>query len=308
VSSFKFRWIIFVTLFATVSCGPLPRPFETSSQKLVNPLLQIKDSYGVVIVPIYEAPPEVAAPLANLLARRLVKHEIPATSNDVLTLGNLLEGWYRLENSIAGSVEVIVDWQLSDRYGKNILVKTSRIKAPAVSLAAPDARPIVYGLANDMLPHVVEHFVTNTHSATVERRSKTLAVGTVIGTRGDGAIALRQAFKTVLQRGDIGYTETTRGATAIIDGEIKVSPISENTEKIRIVWTIRNSAQKEIAVFKQQNKIPKGRLSRPWGSLAFDIVLAMQGQILEAMRRLETSGDKTLRIPPNLKKASNRQF
>ncbi len=297
-----------VTLFAAVSCGPLPRPFETGSQKLANPLLQIKDSYGVVIVPIYEAPPEVAAPLANLLARRLVKYEIPATSNDVLTLGNLLEGWYRLENSIAGSVEVIIDWQLSDRYGKNILVKTSRIMGSATSLTAPDARPIVYGLANDILPHLVEHFATNSHSATVEKRSKTLAVGTVIGTRGDGAIALRQAFKSILQRGGIGYTENTRGATAIINGEIKVSPISENLEKIRIIWTIRNSAQKEIAVFKQQNKIPKGRLSRSWGSLAFDIVLAMRGQILEAMRRLETSGDKTLRIPPNLKKASNRQF
>ena len=55
--------------------------------------------------------------------------------------------------------------------------------------------------------------------------------------------------------------------------------------------------QKEVAIFRQQNKIPKGRLSGRWGTIAFDIVLAMRGQILEAML-FETSGNDSRRFHP----------
>ena len=127
------------------------------------------------------------------------------------------------------------------------------------------------------------------------------AAGSIIGTRGDGAIALRRAFIGILQRGDVGYSEKPNGATAIVDGEIKVSPYFSKHRKIRLVWTIRNSAQKEIAGFEQKNKIIIDRMSRLWRLLTFDNLLAMRGQILEAMRRLETSVNKALRVPPNLR-------
>ena len=70
---------------------------------------------------------------------------------------------------------------------------------------------------------------------------------------------------------------------------LSLVPFQKTPKKIRIVWTIRNSAQKESAIFKKQNKISKGRLYRPWASLTFDIVIAVRGQILEAMRRLKAS-------------------
>ena len=90
----------------------------------------------------------------------------------------------------------------------------------------------------------------------------------------------------------------TETALAVVDGKIEVSPASKDTEQVKLVWTIRDSAQKEVAIFRQQNKIPKGRLSGRWGTIAFDIVLAMRGQILEAMRRLETSGTIACRFHP----------
>jgi len=300
VSLFSVRWISLIALVAAASCGPLPRPFEPGSRDLANPLLQIQDSYGVVVAPVYDAPPEVATPLASLLARRLGKHEIPATATGVLNSGNLLEGWFSLENSIAGSVDVVVEWQLSDRNGQEILGRTSRMRVTNASLAR-NAWPIVDNLASDILPHLVSRLAGDPRPTTPRQPREALAVGTISGAPGDGDAALRRAFASILPRSGIGYSETTKNASAVINGQIEVSPLSNDTESIRLVWTIRDSAQKELAILRQQNKIPKDRLSGKWGSLAFDIVLAMRGQILEAMRRLETSGNENLQVPPNLR-------
>ena len=155
---------------------------------------------------------------------------------------------------------------------------------------ARNAWPIVDDLANEILPHLVTRLAGDSRPAKPLQASEAIAVGTIIGAPGDGATALRRAFESVLARTDIGYSETTETALAVVDGKIEVSPASKDTEQVKLVWTIRDSAQKEVAIFRQQNKIPKGRLSGRWGTIAFDIVLAMRGQILEAMRRLETSG------------------
>ena len=300
MSLFSLRWIPLIAFIAAAGCGPLPRPFEPGSRNLANPLLQVQDSHGVVVAPIYDAPPEVATQLASLLAQRLGKHEIPTTATGVLNSGNLLEGWYKLENSIAGSVDVVVDWQLSDRHGQEILGRSSRIRVRIADLAR-NAWPIVDDLANEILPHLVTRLAGAPRPAKPLQASKAIAVGTITGAPGDGATALRRAFESVLARTGIGYSESIETALAVVDGKIEVSPVSNDTEQVKLVWTIRDSAQKEVAIFRQQNKIPKGRLSGRWGAIAFDIVLAMRGQILEAMRRLETSGNDSLQVPSNLK-------
>ena len=95
----------------------LPRPFEPGSRNLANPLLQVQDSHGVVVAPIYDAP-RSCDPACKLAGAAPRQHEIPTTATGVLNSGNLLEGWYKLENSFAGVVDVVVDWQLSDRHGQ----------------------------------------------------------------------------------------------------------------------------------------------------------------------------------------------
>ena len=70
---------------------------------------------------------------------------------------------------------------------------------------------------------------------------------------------------------------------------------------MRLVWTIRDSEQKTVALLKQENVLLKGRLDRKWGSLAFDIALAIRLQIVEAVRRLSDPQPHGLAIPPALR-------
>ena len=91
MSLFSLRWIPLIAFIAAAGCGPLPRPFEPGSRDLANPLLQVQDSHGVVVAPIYDAPPEVATQLASLLAGGT---EI--LDRDGVLIRDLL-GWYKLE-------------------------------------------------------------------------------------------------------------------------------------------------------------------------------------------------------------------
>jgi hypothetical protein len=88
---------------------------------------------------------------------------------------------------------------------------------------------------------------------------------------------------------------------ARLDGIVQVTPYSETVDEVRLVWTIRDSEQKIIAVLKQDNRVRKGHLARRWGSMAFDVALALRRQIVETMRRLGNSTSGGLALPPALK-------
>ena len=68
----------------------------------------------------------------------------------------------------------------------------------------------------------------------------------------------------------------------------------------RPVWTIGDFEQKQLPL-KQENVLPKGRIDRKWGSLAFDIALAIRPQIVEAVRRLRDPQPHGLAVPPALR-------
>ena len=45
-------------------------------------------------------------------------------AHHILNSGKLLEGWYQLENPLAGRIDVVLTWRLSDKSG-NLLIETN---------------------------------------------------------------------------------------------------------------------------------------------------------------------------------------
>ena len=88
---------------------------------------------------------------------------------------------------------------------------------------ARNAWPIVDDI-DEILPHLVTRLAGDPRPAKPLQAGEAIAVGTIIGAPGDGATALRRAFESVLARTDIGYSETTETALAVVDGKIEVSP------------------------------------------------------------------------------------
>ena len=251
------------------------------------------------MAPVYDAPPELAAPLAESIAEGLRLHDIPATSAEVLNSGNLLEGWYSLADSRAGRVDVVVYWRLSDREGRELLAQESRTRVLLERLARA---PALGGA------EFVEHIVPAVARIMIGDRSKerrdgdlALILGEISGAPGDGDAALRRAVYAVLRRTEVMVASQTEHRGPRLDAHIEVTAHSDRQDQVRLVWRIRDSDQKTVAVLKQENVLPKGRLDRKWGSLAFDIVLAIQPQIVEAVRRLRDPQPLGLSVPPALR-------
>ena len=292
--------IAVLAAFIVISaCGNLPKPFEPSAKDRANPLLQLSDSPGVVVAPVYDAPPELAAPLAESIAEGLRLHDIPATSEEVLNSGNLLEGWYSLADSRAGRVDVVVYWRLSDREGRELLAQESRTRVLLERLARA---PALGGA------EFVKHIVPAVARTMIGDRPKerwdgdlALILGEISGAPGDGDDALRRAIHAVLRRTEVVVASQTGHTGPRLDAQIEVTAHSDKQDQVRLVWRIRDSEQKTVAVLKQENVLPKGRLDRKWGSLAFDIALAIRPQIVEAVRRLRDPQPHGLAVPPALR-------
>ncbi len=299
MSSFWIKALVGLTLVAVAACGKLPRPFEPGAKDPNNPLLTLQDSPGVVVAPIYDAPPELAAPLADGLAEFLRAQDVPATAADILNSGNLLEGWYRQTDTPAGQTTVVIEWRLSDKTGAELLALESRVGMPTAALAK-DPQPLIKRMTADVAPKVADAMIGE-RTAQIDASAPSLAIGDITGAPGDGNAALRRAFSAVLHRTEITITKSPEGAMATLDSIVQVTPHSEKEDEVRLVWTIRDSEQKTVAVLKQDNRVRKGRLARRWGSMAFDVALALRRQIVETMRRLGNSSSGGLALPPALK-------
>ena len=299
MSSFWIKALIGLTLVAVAACGKLPRPFEPGAKDPNNPLLTLQDSPGVVVAPIYDAPPELAAPLADGLAEFLRAQDVPATAADILNSGNLLEGWYLQTDTPAGQTTVVIEWRLSDKTGAELLALESRVGMPTAALAK-DPQPLIKRMTANVAPKVADAMIGE-QTAQIDASAPSLAIGDITGAPGDGNAALRRAFSAVLHRTEITITKSPEGAMATLDSIVQVTPHSEKEDEVRLVWTIRDSEQKTFAVLKQENRVRKGRLAHRWGSMAFDVALALRRQIVETMRRLGNSSSGGLALPPALK-------
>jgi hypothetical protein len=299
VSSFWIKALVGLILVAVAACGKLPRPFEPGAKDLNNPLLTLQDSPGVFVARIYDAPPEIAAPLADDIAEFLRTQDIPATAAYILNSGNLLEGWYHRMDTSAGQATVVIEWRLSDKNGEELLALESSVHMPTSALAI-DPQPLIKRMTVNVAPKVADAMIGE-RPTQINATAPSLAIGDITGAPGDGNAALRYAFSAVLRRTEIMIVKSAEGAMARLDGTVQVAPHSEKEDEARLVWTIRDSEQKTVAVLKQDNRVRKGRLAHRWGSMAFDIALALRHQIVDTMRRLGNSTSGGLALPPVLK-------
>jgi hypothetical protein len=298
VSSFWIKTLVGLALVALAACGKLPRPFEPGAHDLDNPLLKLQDSPGVFVARIYGAPPELAAPLADDIADFLRTQDIPATAASILNSGNLLEGWYRRTDTPAGQTTVVIEWRLSDKIGTELLALESRVQMPTSALVV-DPQPLIKRMTVNVASKVADAMIGE-RSSQIHAKAPSLAVGDITGAPGDGNAALQHAFSTVLRRTEITIVKSPKGAMAQLDGIVQVTPHSEKEDEVRLVWTIRDSEQNTVAILKQKNHVRKGRLAHRWGSMAFDVALALRHQIVETMRRLRNSTFGGLALPPVL--------
>lgn len=291
--------VALVLLLVVAACGELPRPFQPGSRDGgVDLLVRLQDSRGVTVAPVYDAPPTVSAPLAERMAEAFRKQDIPATAKGVLANGYLLEGWARLTNGTADRADLAIDWRLTDRPGTEVARAETRRRI-RLSEWTDGAPPLLDGISNEAAPGLVKALIGDS-AAPAAAPARTVAIE-VTGAPGDGNDALRRAFGSVLRRDGLPPADPPSSATVRLSGKVEVTPASDIQDQVRLVWTLRDEKDREIAVMTQENVVPKDRLSSRWGAMAFDIALAMRADIVDAVRRLDNPASTRLAVPPGLR-------
>ena len=267
---------------AAGACGPVPRAFKPDHKRLSNVFHQLEGIKGVVVGRIEGIPDNLAAPLAERLVENFHKLDIPASTSRAHRHGHLLTGKAKLGPVTEKRRHLIIDWRLSDKSGRKIGLRTTRHRVRAQ-----------YWEKNNeaVLQRVALHSVseiatlirsTPTHTAPA-KLPNSVGVGLVDGAPGDGGRVLPLALQSVFRQGGMPVIDTPSKADLILGAKIKVDPDTAAYDRVTIVWELKDKVGAVVRRMRQSNRMPKGRLSQPWGSLAYDIALAMRDSVRDTL-------------------------
>jgi hypothetical protein len=126
---------------------------------------------------------------------------------------------------------------------------------------------------------------TDAKPATQEKRRLRVVVRRVTGAPGDGGTALLRAMTGVLRQQDLTILDPGDKADFTIDGEVSIIPIGPDRQHVKIVWHVRNASGAELGNVGQENDVPRGQLSGPWGEVAYVVALAAGEGIMQVLAR-----------------------
>jgi hypothetical protein len=254
--------ILLLLLPLLAACPTLPRPFmhEYAGD---NPLLQPLGLRGIHVPPVEQY--ELGDALAEALVKAFEQNEIAATTRPPGP-GNLILEARSVQPK--GS-QFLVRWavwdqdpetgEIRDLAGYDQTVSASLWRSASGQSLNAIAREAVAGLGRQLREEVRQEDPKAMPNVTL----------TLTEVPGDGPRSLRRAMVTALRREGIAVVE--QGA-AIVEGRVTLHDVEEmDLEQVRIAWVVKTPAGEELGIIEQQNKIPKGKLSGPWGAEAYYI-------------------------------------
>lgn len=289
-----FRPVLLVILAAGLvlgACGPLPRPFKQELQELSDAFRQLDDLAGVVVTRVEGVPPTASAALSEAMVKRFHEVGIPASTSLKHRYGHLLTGVASLGETTARGRRAWIKWNLADRRGRKLgglttLHRVPRSGWPDTEEAAKAFRPAALRFASETVPKIARLMRTNADHRTPAALPSMVAVDKITGAPGDGGKVLPIALRTVLRKSGMRIADDPARADLVLSAAITVEPSTETSEKVRIVWRFHDRQGKLVRRMRQNNRVPKGRLSQPWGPLAYDIAVAMRDSVGETLASL----------------------
>lgn len=266
------RTICGLALLLLAACQPLPQPFSQAGSP-ANALLALPDHFGVVVLPVADAPPTTAQALAEAMVVALHAANVPATTSGGARASRFLQGRVEDDGADAGLI-----WELFDAEGTPIGQFRHSIEGASLTdwrngepilmqnLAWIGAGPI----AALLQPQAIQPAL-----------ALQVADATVSGAPGLGDVQLRAAILTALEARGVRFGAP--GANTTIRGEVLVAPAGDGLEQVRITWQILAADGAERGKVAQDNQVPAGSLDGSWATVAPLIAGAAAPGIIEVL-------------------------
>lgn len=114
-----------------------------------------------------------------------------------------------------------------------------------------------------------------------------IGIGSINGAPGDGNVALARALQAALPERGFKVAADASKSPWRVQCVVTVQKETAKLDRVTIVWSLLNNQSKVAGTLKQENAVPRGSLSKKWGSVA---AYAAQGaadgvqQILQQIR------------------------
>jgi hypothetical protein len=270
-----------------LGCQPLNHPFETT-QKDVNPLLQLRDSLGVSVMPVAGVPPEYGQRLSEALAGALRDVEIPAAVGTGNRGSVVITGTLDPAPAEGPQQDIEIAWTITAPSGRLLghLTQRERITLAADEAATRGPTPGQLAAIAKRSVALVAPLVRDDMPA--EPQPTAILVGTIDGAPGDGAASLKRALEFVLRQSDIPVAGADRADALTLVGTIEMGRPADGLQKVAIRWVMLLPDGREVGDVRQENAVPAGSLDRAWGNTALLVAEAAYDGIVALYEKAPT--------------------
>jgi hypothetical protein len=262
----------------------MPHPFEPFA-KGYNPLLDLKEGKGVVVLPVAGVPPAFGERLSAALAGALRDAEIPAAV-DVGNRGSfLISGTVKRRDTGAPDPLLEIEWDVADAGGRGLGTVALHERVPADAFDPHGVGPppgVLAALAKQSLTKVLPLVRDDMPG----EAPNAIAVGAIDGAPGDGAVSLKRAVEFVLRQSDIPMAVADQPNALTLLASVEMGRPADGRQTVAIRWVLLLPDGREIGNVRQQNAVPAGSLDRNWGETALLVAEAAYDGIVALYQKV----------------------
>ena len=281
-------WFLVILLAA---CGQVPRPFQPEAPSADNDLVLLRNGSGLLVLPLEKGGPNPPEMPARAVAKALQEHDVPAKVAAEGTITHVLHGRAVAQPIGAGREEVLSSWELQDKLGRRILVRSVRSEVPQGAWRAgrPEAVAIVARDAAAVLATAIQE-QEQPKSPRRARLNDSVTIVPIDQAPGNAARVLPLALEAELLKRDLPIGQDGRSDAVIIVCDIELSRPVGVWQVVTITWRVVEAVTgEELGRIDQQNRVPKGSLDDRWDDVAGPIAEGAADGIADLIGQLRSS-------------------
>ncbi len=268
-----------------VACGDLPEPFLGNPGATARRLAQPPTPRLAVPPPGNALLPDTATrDFASVLADGLQTQEVPAVAADPQVGDWRLLTNVEMKGDTVVPVYTVINPKGEDKgkaEGPPVSTATwSEASHATLDQAAKDAAPKIASLLSN-----IQSSMQRADPHSLYNRAAKVQILNVTGAPGDGNASLTKQMKTRLAALGPVVQDTDNGADFVVQGVVKVVPISGSQQRVEIQWIIKAANGDERGRVVQLNEIPAGSLDHLWADVAVVVAQEASGGVNDVILR-----------------------
>ncbi|MEK9645535.1 MAG: hypothetical protein VW547_08310 [Alphaproteobacteria bacterium] len=284
----RFRSVLGIWLALAVllgACQPLPQPFRPDdARRAANPLLDIPDGAGVLVLPVDGMRADAGPALAREMADALLNRNLPAFTESAVRSSYRLRGDAIAVSLIPGRTQIRLTWKLYDgagaQRGEHVLDMATR------SAAWDQARP---SLLHDLAVKSAGPLAAIIQVPEVRKETKQTGpltwVAPIEGAPSIAASLLRTELEASLRGRKFRIVpEQSPGGISVL-GKVSRQAAGKDRFRLSVDWTLVVSEGRGIGTVRQANEVTTNDLENEWPALARGIATGAADGIGDAVRK-----------------------